>query len=176
MPRFALGDGQVTKIFIPRSGLGFDAHEFSTFGQLILGGLPLKNFPALKGHSDGDSVTHALIDALLGAAGGGDIGELFPDTSPKWKGSSSLFMLDEVLALIRKKGWKPFNVDVTVVADKPRLSGYKLPMARLLARRLGIPAGAVNIKAKTAEGTRLLSERGGIAAWVLATLVPVKLK
>ncbi|MCB4756038.1 MAG: 2-C-methyl-D-erythritol 2,4-cyclodiphosphate synthase [Elusimicrobia bacterium] len=155
-----------------RIGFGFDAHEFGDRGSLVLGGLRFKGLPALAGHSDGDALLHALIDALLGAAGLGDIGDFFPDTAKRYKGISSLKLLKRVLDRVLRKGFKPGQVDVTVMADRPRLTPVKKRMRALLARHLKIPVDLISIKAKTSEGTRLVSLRGGVAVWALATLVP----
>jgi 2-C-methyl-D-erythritol 2,4-cyclodiphosphate synthase len=106
-------------------GLGFDSHSFGTVGTLVLGGVLFQGTPRLKGHSDGDALLHAVIDALLGAAGLGDIGEMFPDTDNKIKGISSVVMLKKVLAEVRRNKFRVGNVDITVVADRPRLSPHK---------------------------------------------------
>ncbi len=159
------------KVKLPRMGIGFDAHDFSEGGHLKLGGVTFDDLPALKGHSDGDSLIHALIDALLGAAGLGDIGELFPDTSAAMKGISSVLMLEKTINLLKENDFLPYNIDVTVVADKPRLKDFKKMMEKFLADKVGLHPQSVNIKAKTSEGTRLLTEKGGIAAWAVATVI-----
>ncbi len=164
------------KINGPRTGFGFDAHDFSRSGPLVLGGVSFSGVPRLRGHSDGDALLHALIDALLGAACLGDIGDLFPDTDKKFKGIDSRKLLAEALRRVRRAHFKPIHVDVTVVADKPRLSSHKTALRGTLAALLSLPLSSVSVKAKTSEGTRLLRARGGIAVWAVATLVPVASK
>ncbi len=153
-----------------RTGFGFDSHLFSRRGTLALGGLPFKGTPALAGHSDGDAVLHAVIDALLGAAALGDIGDMFPDSSKKIKGISSRVLLQRALLRVRAAGFLPEHVDVTVVANKPRLGSLKLKMKNSLARDLKLPASSVNVKAKTQEGLTWFDSPGGIAVWAVATL------
>ncbi len=153
-----------------RTGIGFDSHAYSKRGSLVLGGVKFPNVPALQGHSDGDALLHAVIDALLGAAGLGDIGEMFPDSSAATKGISSVVMLRKAASRVRESGFKAVHVDVTVVADKPRLSSAKGEIRRKIAHVLRLPPRSVNIKAKTSEGLRLFSAAGGVAAWAVATL------
>ena len=153
-----------------RTGFGFDSHLFSTRGTLALGGLKFPGIPALRGHSDGDAVLHALIDSLLGAAALGDIGDMFPDTAKKWKGANSGKMVTAALKRVRSSGWAPVHVDVTVLANKPRLSSVKSKMKSKIAKLLGLPPSAVSVKAKTQEGLSLFKFPGGIAVWTVATL------
>lgn len=153
-----------------RTGIGFDAHDFDSKGTLVLGGVEFAGVPALKGHSDGDALLHALIDALLGASALGDIGELFPDTDSKIKGISSQIMLKETLKKIQKAGYWPTFVDVIIVADKPKITPAKEKIRKSIADLLGFKVHYINIKAKTSEGTRLLSVEGGIAVWVAVTM------
>jgi 2-C-methyl-D-erythritol 2,4-cyclodiphosphate synthase len=153
-----------------RTGFGFDAHDYSLGGTLALGGVNFPGHPQLRGHSDGDALLHAVIDALLGASGLGDIGELFPDTKKSIKGISSRVMLKNVVKKIRSKGFAIKHIDTVVVAAKPKLTPMKKKMRMRIASDVGVSVEAVNIKAKTPEGTRLLSEAGGIAAWAVATL------
>lgn len=155
-----------------RTGFGFDAHDFSAGGTLVLGGVSFPGHPRLRGHSDGDALLHAVIDALLGAAGLGDIGELFPDTKKSIKGISSRVMLKSVVKKIRAKGLAIVHVDTVVVAQAPKLMPAKKKLRARIAADLGISSANVNVKAKTPEGTRLLSDEGGIAAWAVATLEP----
>ena len=155
---------------LTRTGFGFDSHLFSAEGALMLGGVRFPRTPALRGHSDGDAVLHAVIDALLGAAALGDIGEMFPDTSKKWKGVASEKMVKAVIKRMRAAGWSIAHVDVTVLANEPRLAPYKARMKKRLASLLNMPATALNIKAKTQEGLTLFQSPGGIAAWAVATL------
>jgi len=160
--------------FLPRVGFGFDAHDFSKKGNLILGGIRILGIPRLKGHSDGDALTHALIDAILGAAGLGDIGEHFPDTAPKYKGISSQKMLAQIMKIVAKEKLSVYQGDLTVVAERPHLKKFKEKIRRKLAKTLRISVKYLNIKAKTPEGTRILSSSGGIAAWAVVTLNPTR--
>jgi 2-C-methyl-D-erythritol 2,4-cyclodiphosphate synthase len=153
-----------------RTGFGFDSHLFSSRGVLALGGVPFRGTPALTGHSDGDALLHAVIDALLGAACLGDIGDMFPDTSKKLKGVSSRKLLQLALRRVRDAGFSPEHVDVTVLADTPRLGAAKMKMKRALANDLKLPPSAVNVKAKTQEGLALFRAPGGIAVWAVATI------
>jgi 2-C-methyl-D-erythritol 2,4-cyclodiphosphate synthase len=162
------------KKFSHPTGFGFDSHSFSGKGILMLGGLSFAGYPILKGHSDGDAVLHSLIDSLLGAASLGDIGDHFPDTDKSTKGISSVILLRRVLLKIEKSGYRPAHVDVTVVADRPRLTPHKETMARELAGLLRIQRSSVNVKAKTPEGLNLFKRPGGVAVWSVATLELIK--
>ncbi len=139
----------------------------------MLGGVAFPGSPALAGHSDGDALTHAVIDALLGACALGDIGLLFPDTDPAIKGISSLKMLSAAIEKIRAAGFEPHNVDVVVVADRPKLAPAREKMTAALSHVLAIPASAVSLKGKTQEGLAWFGPKGGIAAWATATVTPV---
>lgn len=132
-------------------GLGHDTHRLVAGLPLILGGVRIEHSAGLEGHSDADVLLHALTDALLGAAGLGDIGELFPDTDPQYRGADSSLFLIEALRRIRAEGWQPVNLDCTIHAQRPKLSAMKPAIKLRLAELLGIPAGAVNVKAKTGE-------------------------
>ncbi len=153
-----------------RTGFGFDSHLFSRSGSLVLGGRKFSGVPALKGHSDGDALLHALIDALLGAATLGDIGQLYSDRDPSIKGISSRVMLKTALSLVKKKGWAPVHVDLTVLAEKPRMSAVSRDIRQTLAGLLHLPLSAVSLKAKTPEGLRIFKSPGGIAVWAVATV------
>lgn len=153
-----------------RTGFGFDSHLFSRSGTLILGGEKFPGVPSLKGHSDGDALLHALIDALLGAATAGDIGKLFPDSDKSIKGISSRVMLRKALSLVQKKGLKPVHVDLTVLAEKPRLSKTGDTVRKTIAGLLQIPVDQVSLKAKTPEGLTIFKKPGGIAVWAVTTL------
>lgn len=153
-----------------RTGFGFDSHLFSKSGTLILGGVKFPGTPQLKGHSDGDALFHAVIDAYLGAAVLGDIGEFFPDTDKKWKGADSAKMMREVTARVKKAGYQPLHVDVTILANKPKLNSMKAKLKLSLARWGGLKPSQVNIKAKTQEGLTMFKSPGGIAVWAVATL------
>jgi 2-C-methyl-D-erythritol 2,4-cyclodiphosphate synthase len=134
-----------------RVGLGHDTHRLVDGRPLILGGVRI-DFPwGLAGHSDADVVLHAVADALLGAAALGDIGELFPDTDPAWEGADSARLLEHVVGRVASAGWRAVNCDITVHAQRPKLSAYKVAMRERIASLLGLSADAVNVKAKTGE-------------------------
>jgi 2-C-methyl-D-erythritol 2,4-cyclodiphosphate synthase len=134
-----------------RVGSGHDTHRLTEGRPLILGGVTIPHTRGLAGHSDADVVLHAVTDALLGAAGLGDIGDLYPDTDPKWKGADSRLFVAETLAKLNQLGWRLVNLDVTIFAQEPKLGPMKLAIRESLARLLGVPRDAVNVKAKTGE-------------------------
>ncbi len=134
-----------------RIGEGWDIHALVPGRPLVLGGVHIDHPKGLLGHSDADALTHAVIDALLGAAGMGDIGRMFPDTDPRHAGADSMQLLTEAVARLRAAGWQVGNVDATVVAQEPRLAGHMAAMAVRLAQALGVDPAHVNVKAKTAE-------------------------
>jgi 2-C-methyl-D-erythritol 2,4-cyclodiphosphate synthase len=134
-----------------RVGSGHDTHRLTAGRPLILGGVTVPHSRGLDGHSDADVVLHAVTDALLGAAGLGDIGDAYPDTDPQWKGADSRVFLAGALESLSQRGWKPVNLDVTVFAQEPKLGPVKAAVRESLARLLGLPADAVNVKAKTGE-------------------------
>jgi 2-C-methyl-D-erythritol 2,4-cyclodiphosphate synthase len=152
-----------------RVGLGFDVHPFGGDGPLVLGGVTLPG-PGLSGHSDADVITHAVADAVLGAAGLDDLGSLFPDTDDRYRGASSLVLLGEVAEKVAAAGWRLVNVDVAVVAQAPRLAPYLKDMAANLTSSLAPCGGTVSIKPKRAEGLGALGRAEGIAAWAVALL------
>jgi 2-C-methyl-D-erythritol 2,4-cyclodiphosphate synthase len=135
-----------------RVGIGHDTHRLSEGGPLILGGLRIEHPRGLVGHSDADVVCHAVADALLGAAGLGDIGEHYPDTDPKWRGLDSTRLLAEVVAMVELAGWQTVNCDVIIHAQEPKLGPHKQTMRANLARLLRLDPAGVNLKAKTGEG------------------------
>ncbi len=134
-----------------RVGIGHDTHRLGEGRPLILGGLRIDHSRGLVGHSDADVVCHAVADALLGAAGLGDIGEHYPDTDPQWQGLDSTRLLAEVVDRIERSGWRTVNCDVIIHAQEPKLSPHKPAIRANLARLLRVGEGAVNIKAKTGE-------------------------
>ena len=134
-----------------RVGSGHDTHRLAEGRPLILGGVRIDHPRGLVGHSDADAVLHAVTDALLGAAGLGDIGDLFPDTDPRWKDADSRLFLAEALALLNQRGWRAVNLDVTVFAQEPKLGPVKAAIRASLAGLIGLPEDAVNVKAKTGE-------------------------
>lgn len=147
-----------------RVGIGHDTHRLVEGRPLILCGVRVEHELGLLGHSDADVVLHAVGDALLGAAGLGDIGEHFPDTDPRWEGLDGARLLEMVLALVRRAGWAPVNCDVIIHAQSPKLSRYKPVMRDRLAALLGLPHDAVNIKAKTGEHVGPIGRAEAIAA------------
>ncbi|MCZ6917396.1 MAG: 2-C-methyl-D-erythritol 2,4-cyclodiphosphate synthase [Gemmatimonadetes bacterium] len=134
-----------------RVGLGYDTHKFGAARPLKLGGVTIEHTSGLSGHSDGDAVAHAVIDALLGAAAMGDIGGVFPDTDPKWKGADSMLMVAEVKRRLHAANYFVFNVDITVVTELPKIAPHALAIRESLAQALGVAVGAVSVKGKTNE-------------------------
>jgi 2-C-methyl-D-erythritol 2,4-cyclodiphosphate synthase len=153
-----------------RVGLGYDSHTFQPPGPLTLGGIRIPFDNHLHGHSDGDAVCHALTDALMGAAGLGDIGELFPDNDPANAGRNSVKMLEDVVGRVRKTGLAIVNADVTIIAESPRMTGYKDAMREKLAGALGIDLSAMSVKAKSNEGMGWIGRGEGIACVAVVSL------
>lgn len=153
-----------------RIGLGYDYHRLVEGRKLILGGVEIPFSKGLAGHSDGDVLTHAICDALLGAAGLGDIGQHFPDTEPQWKGASSLGLLARVVELVRQKGFRIVNVDAVVIAEEPKLAPHFKTIREKLARALTLEPEFVSVKAKTTEGLEALGRGEAIAAQAVALL------
>jgi 2-C-methyl-D-erythritol 2,4-cyclodiphosphate synthase len=153
-----------------RVGIGYDSHRFEEGRPLVLGGIRIPHPRGLAGHSDADAVAHALIDAILGAAAAGDIGQHFPDTDPKWKGADSMALLRSAHQLVRERGYALAQADLTIITEQPQLSPYLAAMAAKLAERLGAPPGSVSIKAKTNEGMGFIGRGEGIAVIAVATL------
>jgi len=153
-----------------RSGIGYDVHAFEPGRPLILGGVRINHDRGLGGHSDADVLTHAVIDALLGAAALGDIGQHFPPGDPQWKDASSLDLLRRAVAFVHDAGYRVVNVDSTVVAAEPRLAPPVASMRSLLADALGVDTDAVSVKATTSDGLGSLGRGEGIAALAAALL------
>lgn len=153
-----------------RSGLGLDVHPLVPGRPLVLGGVEVPFDRGLQGHSDGDVLCHAIIDALLGAAGAGDIGRLFPPGDPRYKGASSLRLLEEAVAHIGRLGWRVRYVDATIVAERPLLKPFIGPMKARLALALRLPGDTINLKATTTDGLGFVGRGEGIAALAIATL------
>jgi 2-C-methyl-D-erythritol 2,4-cyclodiphosphate synthase len=149
------------------TGIGLDTHRFEPARPLILGGVEIPHEHGLGGHSDADVLTHAVIDALLGAAGKGDIGEHFPDTDPRYAGADSLELLRSVVAAL---GATVVHVDATVMMERPKLGPHKAAIRAALAAALGIGEQAVNVKATTGEGMGFVGRGEGVAALAVATL------
>ncbi len=153
-----------------RIGQGFDVHALVTGRPLIIGGVRIEHTHGLLGHSDADVLLHAVTDAVLGAAGLGDIGRHFPDTDPRFKGADSRVLLREAMARVREAGWQVVNVDATVHAQAPKIGPHAAAMVANIAADLGVEPGAVNVKAKTNEGLGHLGRKEGIAATVAALI------
>ena len=153
-----------------RVGLGFDLHPTDSERPLILGGVEVPGGRGLHGHSDADVLSHAVSDSLLGALALGDLGRLFPDTDPRYKGVSSLRLLREVAELVLSKGGQVVNVDATIIAQAPRLASWLPEMAKRLAETLGLDPDRVSVKAKSPEGLGLLGRNEGIAALATAAV------
>ena len=153
-----------------RIGHGYDVHRLVEGRALILGGVAVPYEKGLLGHSDADVLTHALIDALLGAAALPDIGRLFPDNDPKYEGADSLVLLKNAYALVRDKGYRLGNADCTILAQRPKLAGYIPEMRRRLAEALGVELDQLNVKATTEEGLGFTGEGLGIAAHAVVLL------
>ena len=153
-----------------RVGIGFDIHSFADDRRLILGGVEFKGEKGLLGHSDADVVTHAVIDALLGAAGLGDIGQHFPDSDERWIGASSIELLKDIVVMLERENYQVVNIDVSVVAERPRLEPYIARMRQAIGEVLAIGPGAVSVKATTAERLGALGRSEGIAAWAVALI------
>ena len=154
-----------------RVGTGFDVHALVENRPLILAGVQIPYSKGLLGHSDADVALHALMDALLGAAGKGDIGKHFPDTDSKYEGADSRRLLRIVVEMLQEDKWKVNNVDITIIAQKPKLAPYIATMRTLIAQDLGIMEDAVNIKATTTEKLGFTGRGEGIAAEAVASII-----
>lgn len=153
-----------------RVGLGFDIHRLIEGDRVILGGVAIPSDKKAVGHSDADALCHAIIDALLGAAGLGDIGQHYPDTDPKYKGASSIEFLKQITAEIRSAGYEIVNIDAVVIAETPRLADHKDEIRSRIAEASGIEAACVNVKGKTAEGLGQIGSGDAICAQAVALL------
>jgi len=156
-----------------RCGIGYDLHRLAEGRKLVVGGIELAFEKGPVGHSDGDVLAHALCDALLGAAGLGDIGTHFPDTDPKWKGANSLLFLEHARSLLAEKRLAIEHVDAVVITEKPKLGPHFAKMREALAKALGVSASQIHLKAKTNEGVDAIGRGVAIAAHVVATLTPL---
>src|SRR5215212_6954123 len=154
-----------------RAGIGFDTHRLEAGRRLVLGGVEIEESEAgLAGHSDADVLTHAVIDALLGAAGLGDIGQHFPDTDERWRDADSLELLRNVRDKLRDAGYDPVNIDATVACEEPKLARFRDEMRTRLAEAAGLEATAVNVKFTTGERMGFVGRGEGIAALAIATI------
>jgi 2-C-methyl-D-erythritol 2,4-cyclodiphosphate synthase len=152
------------------TGIGYDIHQFKKERELWIGGVQIPSEIGLLGHSDADVLLHAIADALLGAAGLGDIGNHFPDTSPEWKDVKSIVLLENVFNMLKNKGYRINNIDATVIMEHPKISRYITEMNNRIASCLGLPIERVNIKATTNESLDAIGRNEGAAAIAIATL------
>jgi 2-C-methyl-D-erythritol 2,4-cyclodiphosphate synthase len=153
-----------------RVGIGHDTHRLAEGRPLLLGGVPIAHPRGLIGHSDADVVLHALTDALLGAAGLGDIGDAYPDSDPRWKDADSRLFLRETLARLNRDGWRIVNIDVIIFAQEPKLGPKKAGIRDNLAQLLGLDAAAVNVKAKTGEHVGPIGRAEALACQAVALI------
>jgi 2-C-methyl-D-erythritol 2,4-cyclodiphosphate synthase len=159
-----------------RIGQGFDVHQLVAGRRLILGGVEVPHERGLLGHSDADVLIHAIIDALLGAIGAGDIGGHFPDHDPRYKDADSMRLMEHVLSLVKTAGFDPVNLDATIIAQRPKLAGYILEMRKNIANVLNIPFEQVNVKATTTEMLGFTGRGEGIAAMAVVLLEKASLQ
>lgn len=153
-----------------RVGLGYDSHRFDEGRSLVLGGVRIPGHPGLTGHSDGDAVAHAVTDAVLGAAGAGNVGSHFPPGDPRWKDADSIDLLRRAAAVVHDRGYRVVNVDVTVVCETPKIGPHAEGMAGRLGDALSIPPGRVSVKGKTNEGLGWIGKGEGLAVHAVALL------
>jgi 2-C-methyl-D-erythritol 2,4-cyclodiphosphate synthase len=156
-----------------RIGNGYDIHQLVPDRPLILGGVRIPHSLGLLGHSDADVLTHAIMDALLGALGLGDIGHYFPPSDPKWEGADSIMLLAQVLSIIQAQGWLIGNIDSTIVAEQPKLKPHLKSMRSSLAKAMAIDLNQVSIKATTNEKLGPVGREEGICAYAIALLVRI---
>ena len=153
-----------------RIGLGYDSHRFADGRPLVLGGVAIQYDQGLAGHSDADVLLHAVTDALLGAVGAGDIGDLFPDTDPQWAGADSGGFVRHAMGIIKQAGYRVANCDTVIIAEQPKLTPYKDQMRAALGQLLDVDASAVSVKAKTSDRMGAIGRGEGIAAMALILL------
>jgi 2-C-methyl-D-erythritol 2,4-cyclodiphosphate synthase len=153
-----------------RSGIGYDSHRFEAGRPLVLGGVEIRSEHGLAGHSDADVLTHAIVDALLGAAGLGDIGQHFPDTEERWKDADSMDLLAEVCTFLEDHNWIVRHLDATVIAEAPKLGPHRDDIRRSLAERAGIHPRDVNVKFTTNDGMGWIGRGEGMGAMAIATV------
>jgi len=153
-----------------RVGSGFDVHAFGPGDAVMLGGVRVPHSRGVVAHSDGDVLLHALVDALLGAAGLGDIGQHFPDSDPQWKGANSAHFVAGALALLAERGQKVVNADLTLLAEEPRIARWRAQIRRSVAEQLALPESAVNLKATTTEHLGFIGRGEGLAAMAIVLI------
>jgi len=154
----------------PHVGIGYDVHPFADRRKLVLGGVEIPHERGLAGHSDADVLTHAVIDALLGAAALGDIGQHFPDTDERWRDADSIALLRSVVAMLAERGLRVEHVDTTLLLERPKVAGLRDAIRASLADGLGVRPEQVNVKATTGEGMGFVGRQEGVAALAVATL------
>lgn len=155
-----------------RIGFGYDVHRLAEGRPLVLGGITIPHTKGLDGHSDADVLVHALMDALLGAAGLRDIGYYFPPTDPAFKGADSVQLLTKVIALLKEEGWRPVNVDMTLLAERPKINPHVEAMRAKLGEAMGLEPRRIGIKATTNESLGFVGREEGMAAHAVALLEP----
>ena len=153
-----------------RIGIGYDSHRFDPERALILGGVGIPDHPGLSGHSDGDAVAHAVIDAVLGAAAGGDVGSHFPPSDDAWKDADSIGLLGRAVQVLKERGYHVVNVDVTVVCETPKIGPHASAMRGRLAKALGVGMDRVSVKGKTNEGMGWIGAGEGLAVHAAALI------
>lgn len=163
-------EAMISASFVPRTGMGFDVHAFAGQGPIMLGGIAIPHSRGLAGHSDADVALHAITDALLGAAGLGDIGEHFPPSDPQWKGASSDLFLRHAAELVRARGGMIDHVDVTIIAEEPKVGPHRPAIRSRIAEVLGVNVDQVSVKATTTEGMGFTGRREGMAAQAVASI------
>lgn len=151
-------------------GIGYDSHRLAQGRRLVIGGVDIPHDRGLEGHSDADVLAHAITDALLGAAGLGDIGQHFPDTDPRYEGADSIALLERAVEIVAAEGYRLVNVDCTLVMESPRIAPYRQQIEERLARALRLPQSRVNVKASTGEGIGFVGRQEGVAALAIASL------
>lgn len=156
-----------------RVGIGYDSHRFGEGGPMRLGGIDIPADRHCAGHSDGDAICHAITDAILGAAGLGDIGEMFPDTDAANKGKDSVIMLTAAVERLHAAGWRVGNVDVTVITQRPKIGPHRAAMRERLASVLGVDSTEVFVKGKTNEGLGWIGREEGLGVMATASILPV---
>jgi 2-C-methyl-D-erythritol 2,4-cyclodiphosphate synthase len=152
-------------------GIGYDSHRLATGRRMVIGGVEIAHEQGLDGHSDADVLAHAVIDALLGAAGLGDIGEHFPDTDERWLGADSMVLLAQVVETVRGRSLRVVNMDCTIVMERPKLGLHRAAIRAALATTLGLAAERVNVKASTGEGIGFVGRGEGVAALAVVSLL-----
>jgi 2-C-methyl-D-erythritol 2,4-cyclodiphosphate synthase len=154
-----------------KAGIGYDIHRLVAGRKLLLGGVHIPYPKGLKGHSDGDALLHAIVDAALGAMGEGDIGEHFSDSDPKYRNADSALFAMKVIKLLKQNKLKISSIDSTIIAEAPKLSGYKEKIRNSVAKIFSVPASKVNVKAKTNEGLGEIGQKKAIACFAVVALI-----